>query len=68
MGARMLRAVAANKPPGFIKCQEWPCTSNNPTLGVTLEYQTTPARDTRVADRVWTEDPVQTDIPLPPPP
>eukprot|EP00973_Karenia_brevis_P039073 5396310-Karenia_brevis.AAC.1 len=68
MGARMLRAVATNRPPAYMKCQGWPCPNNNPTLGVTLEYQTTPARDTSVADRVWTEDPVKTDTPPPPPP
>eukprot|EP00973_Karenia_brevis_P007517 1017314-Karenia_brevis.AAC.1 len=61
MGTRILRAVGANKP-------EWPCGSNNLTLGINLEYQTTPNRDTSVADKVWMDSHVKTDCPPPPPP
>eukprot|EP00973_Karenia_brevis_P076645 10646809-Karenia_brevis.AAC.1 len=67
MGTRLLKAVGANKPPAFMKCQEWPCGSNNPTLGINLEYQTTLNRDTTVADRVWMDSHVKADFPPPPP-
>eukprot|EP00973_Karenia_brevis_P085539 11867873-Karenia_brevis.AAC.1 len=53
MGSRLLRAVAANKPLAFMKCQEWPQPNINPTISITLDYQTTPERDTTIADRVW---------------
>eukprot|EP00973_Karenia_brevis_P007549 1022058-Karenia_brevis.AAC.1 len=46
-----------------MKCQKWPCPGNNPTIGVSLEYQTDPDRDTKVADRVWAEGSVLIDCP-----
>eukprot|EP00973_Karenia_brevis_P020968 2883472-Karenia_brevis.AAC.1 len=57
MGGRILRAVAKNQTPGFMKCQEWPCPGNNPAIGITLDYQAVPERDTTVADRIWNEGP-----------
>eukprot|EP00973_Karenia_brevis_P092784 12414119-Karenia_brevis.AAC.1 len=70
MGDRILRAVASNKnkPPAFMKCQEWPCKDNNPTIGTALDYQTTPETNTTVADLVWASGHVQTNCPPPPPP
>eukprot|EP00973_Karenia_brevis_P050949 7074795-Karenia_brevis.AAC.1 len=55
-------------PPAFMKCQEWPEPDNNPTLGVTLEYQTQPHRDSTTADKVWNGSNVITALPLTPPP
>eukprot|EP00973_Karenia_brevis_P014603 1993918-Karenia_brevis.AAC.1 len=43
-----------------MECQHWPCPGNNPTIGITLDYQTLPERDTTVADLVWNEGPVKT--------
>eukprot|EP00973_Karenia_brevis_P048211 6692133-Karenia_brevis.AAC.1 len=51
-----------------MKCQEWPCPGNNPTIGITLDYQTVPERDTTVADKIWNEGPVKTKVQPPPPP
>eukprot|EP00973_Karenia_brevis_P004479 613316-Karenia_brevis.AAC.1 len=51
MGTRILRAVAGNRPPAFMRCQEWPQLDNNPTIGITLDYQTNPVKDTTVADK-----------------
>eukprot|EP00973_Karenia_brevis_P089448 12397805-Karenia_brevis.AAC.1 len=68
MGTRIMNAVAANKPPACMKCQEWPEPGNNPTGGVTLEYQTQPDRDSTTAGRVWHGGFVDTTPPPPPPP
>eukprot|EP00973_Karenia_brevis_P094574 12423177-Karenia_brevis.AAC.1 len=50
LGTRMLNAVVRDQPPGFMKCQHSQCPGNNPTIGVELEYQTKPERDTTMAD------------------
>eukprot|EP00973_Karenia_brevis_P062948 8750085-Karenia_brevis.AAC.1 len=63
----MLNAVARDQSPGFMKCQHWPCPGNNSTIGITLDYQTLPERDTTVADLMWNEGPVKTAQILTPP-
>eukprot|EP00973_Karenia_brevis_P032429 4472226-Karenia_brevis.AAC.1 len=57
---RMLSDVTRDQPPGFMKCQQWPCPGNNPTIGVELEYQTQPDGDTTTVDLMWTEGPIKT--------
>eukprot|EP00973_Karenia_brevis_P096236 12431312-Karenia_brevis.AAC.1 len=42
-----------------MKCQQWPCPGNTPTIGIELEYQTLPERDTTVADLMWMAGPVR---------
>eukprot|EP00973_Karenia_brevis_P013375 1815966-Karenia_brevis.AAC.1 len=56
----MLDAVAIDQSPVFMKCQQWPCPGNNPTIGITLDYQTLPERDTTVADFMRSEGPIKT--------
>eukprot|EP00973_Karenia_brevis_P002079 281489-Karenia_brevis.AAC.1 len=64
----MLKAVANNQPLSSMKCHQWPCTDNNPTIGIELNYQTQPEIDTKVADLVWTHGQVLTNChPIAPP-
>eukprot|EP00973_Karenia_brevis_P059640 8301992-Karenia_brevis.AAC.1 len=66
MGARILKAVAKNQTFGFMRCQEWSCPGNHPTIGITPDYQTNPERDTTVADLMWSEGLVKATYMLPP--
>eukprot|EP00973_Karenia_brevis_P057562 8006028-Karenia_brevis.AAC.1 len=58
----MLNAVTRDQTPGFMKSQQWPCPGNNPTIGITFDYQTLPERDTTVADLMWSEGPIKTTL------
>eukprot|EP00973_Karenia_brevis_P082498 11434981-Karenia_brevis.AAC.1 len=70
MGARILRAISGDEPLALMRCpqQQLPQPSNNPTLGVELNYQSVPEVDTIIANLVWKGDLVATECPPPPPP
>eukprot|EP00973_Karenia_brevis_P071039 9869508-Karenia_brevis.AAC.1 len=70
MGARIIRAVARDVPPALRRCANntWPQADNNPTIGVELDFQTTPEVDTTIAHMVWRGEHVHIDCPPPPPP
>eukprot|EP00973_Karenia_brevis_P088024 12208796-Karenia_brevis.AAC.1 len=50
-----------------MRLHDWPAPDNNPTIGVQLDYQTTPEINTAIADQVWLQGQFITD-PIPPPP
>eukprot|EP00973_Karenia_brevis_P002545 347835-Karenia_brevis.AAC.1 len=68
MGARILGAIAKDKPLTLMRCQQWPQPDNNPTVGVALNYQNVPDLDNTTANLVWKGDPIITKCPPPPPP
>eukprot|EP00973_Karenia_brevis_P093894 12419685-Karenia_brevis.AAC.1 len=52
MAPRMVKVVADNCISACMRIQEWPAPSNNPTLGIKLDYEAVLAMGATIADRV----------------